>query len=62
MKNKTADPQIEHLKRELGGVRRASLIACRRGDYMKIAKLNVQAANLSKALVEAEGLISLDLF
>ena len=62
MKSKGPNPEVERLKRELEDVRRASLIAARKGDYMRSARLTSQAQNLSKALVEAEGLISLDLF
>ena len=59
--NKAAQAHIESLKRELGEVRRASLTATRRGDYMRVARLNAQAQGLSKALAEAEGIISIDL-
>jgi hypothetical protein len=62
MKAKGPNPEIERLKRELEGVRRASLMAARRGDYMRTAQLTNQASSLSRALGEAEGLISLDLF
>ena len=60
--NKAAQAQAENLKRELGEVRRASLIATRRGDFMRVARLNSQAQGLSKALAETEGIISIDLF
>lgn len=60
--NKAAQAHVENLKRELEEVRRASLIATRRGDYMRIARLNAQAAGLSKALGEAEGILAVDLF
>ena len=60
--NKAAQAQAENLKRELGEVRRASLVATRRGDFMRVARLNSQAQGLSKALAENEGIVSIDLF
>jgi hypothetical protein len=60
--NKAAQAQAENLKRELGEVRRASLVATRRGDFMRVARLNSQAQGLSKALAETEGIVSIDLF
>jgi len=60
--NKAAQAQAESLKRELEEVRRASLVATRRGDFMRVARLNSQAQGLSKALAETEGIVSIDLF
>jgi hypothetical protein len=60
--NKAAQAHLENLKRELQEVRRASLSATRRGDFMRVARLNSQAQGLSKSLAEAEGIISIDLF
>ena len=60
--NKAAQAHMAHLKRELEDVRRASLVATRRGDFMRVARLNSQAQDLSKALAEAEGMIAIDLF
>jgi hypothetical protein len=60
--NKAAQAHVENLKRELEEVRRASLYATRKGDYMRQARLTAQAAGLSRALAEAEGMISIDLF
>ena len=59
---KAAQGQVESLKRELEEIRRESLVATRRGDYMRVARLNSQAAGLSKALAQSEGVISIDLF
>ena len=59
--NKAAQAHLESLKRELEEVRRASLFATRRGDYMRVARLNTQAQGLSRALAEADGIISIDL-
>jgi hypothetical protein len=60
--NKAAQAQVESLKRELEDVRRAALAATRRGDFMRVARLNSQAQGLSKALAGAEGIIAIDLF
>lgn len=49
--------KIESLKRELQTVRRASLLATRQGDYLKVARLTKQAAELNRAIMEAEGLV-----
>jgi hypothetical protein len=59
--NKAAQAHVENLKRELGEIRRASLTATRRGDFMRVARLSSQAQGLSRALAEAEGIISIDL-
>lgn len=59
--NKAAQARIENLKRELGEVRRASLTASRRGDYMRVARLNAQAQGLSRELAEAEGILSIEM-
>jgi len=48
---------LEELKQQLQQVRRASLMATRQGDYMKMARLTAEAAVLNKAIVEAEGLV-----
>lgn len=60
--NKAAQAHVANLKRELEEVRRASLVATRKNDVMRLAKLNAQAAGLSRALAEAEGIIKIDLF
>jgi hypothetical protein len=60
--NKAAQAQIASIKRELGDVRRASLIATRKGDFMRVARLNAQAQELSRSLASAEGILPLDLF
>ncbi|MGV3772888.1 MAG: hypothetical protein ACO1QB_08305 [Verrucomicrobiales bacterium] len=60
--NKAAQAHIANIKRELGDVRRASLIATRRGDFMRVARLNAQAQDLSKSLAAAEGILPIDLF
>ena len=56
--NKTAVPdRTEKLKEHLQEIRRASLIAARQGDYLRIGRLTAEAASLNKAIVEAEGLV-----
>jgi hypothetical protein len=58
---KNIEDQIENLKRELAGVRRASLQASRKGDFMRTARLTTMAQTLNRAILEAEGLSSIDL-
>ena len=60
--NKAAQAHLENLRRELEEVRRASLVATRRGDFMRVGRLNSQAQGLSRALAEADGIIPIDLF
>lgn len=60
--NRQAEEHLAGLRRELAGVRRASLQAARKGDYMRIARLTAMAASLNRSIIEAEGLISPDLF
>lgn len=56
--NASAVPaQLEHLKQQLQDVRRASLEATRQNDYRKVARLTAQAAEINKAIVEAQGLV-----
>jgi len=60
--NRQAEEQVASLRRELAGIRRASLAAARKGDYMRTARLTAMAASLNRSLIEVEGLISPDLF
>lgn len=46
--------QIAALKKELAEVRAASMEATRRGDFMKVARCTSQAAQLNRAIMEAE--------
>jgi hypothetical protein len=57
---KNVEDQIESLLKELNGVRRASLQAARRNDFMRTARLTTIAAELNRAILEAEGLSSID--
>jgi hypothetical protein len=49
--------ELEKLKGELQEVRRASLEATRLNDFRKVARLTAQAAQLNKAIIEAQGLV-----
>jgi hypothetical protein len=60
--NRQAEEQLASLRRELAGIRRASLAASRKGDYMRVARLTAMAAGLNRSIIETEGLISPDLF
>ena len=52
--NKAAQAHVENLKRELEEVRRCSLVATRRGDFMRVARLTPKAAQINKAIMDAE--------
>lgn len=61
MKNqrkKTAD-ELAELRKELTHIRTASLLATRKGDYMRVARLTVQASELHKQILEREGLFTI---
>lgn len=47
--------ELESLKQRLQEVRRASLAATQRGDYLKVARLTTEAANINKAIVQLAG-------
>jgi hypothetical protein len=57
MTNMEAPESVDKLKEQLQQIRRASLLATRQGDYMRMARLTAEAAVLNKAIVEAEGLV-----
>jgi hypothetical protein len=58
MEKRIINPEeLDSLKRQLDQVRKASLLATREGNYMKMAKLTTQAARINKEIVQAEGLI-----
>ena len=52
--NKITPQTIENLRNELTQVRRQSLYATRRGDFMKVARLTTQAARINKSIMDAE--------
>jgi hypothetical protein len=58
---KNIEEQIGNLRRELAGIRRASLAAARKGDFMRTARLTTMAQSLNRAILEAEGLASIEL-
>ncbi|MDX1953642.1 MAG: hypothetical protein SFY81_15845 [Verrucomicrobiota bacterium] len=60
--NKALEAELANKRRELESVRRAAFIASRKGDFLRSARLSAQAVTLSKSIIEAEGLISTDLF
>lgn len=47
--------ELEQLKSRLHEVRKASLAASNRGDYMKVARLTTEAASLNKAIIQIAG-------
>ncbi len=49
-----AESQIRQLREELAEVRRRSLFASNRGDYMMVARLTAKAAQINKAIFDAE--------
>jgi hypothetical protein len=57
MSKTTIPGKIEKLTEHLQEIRRASLIAARQGDYLRIGRLTAEAASLNKAIIEAEGLV-----
>lgn len=50
--------EIESLRENLRHVRQESLEATRQGDFRKVARLTTQAANLNRAILEAQGLLA----
>jgi len=49
-------PEVLSLREKLQSVREQSLQACRKGDYRTQARLTGEAARLTRALREADGL------
>lgn len=47
--------ELDQLKQRLQEIRKASLAATHKGDYMKVARLTTEAANLNKAIVQIAG-------
>ncbi len=54
MSSKITPQTIENLRNELTTVRKASLHATRKGDFMKVARLTTQAARINKSIMDAE--------
>jgi hypothetical protein len=49
---------IDTLRQQLQQVRKDSLLATRQDDFRKVARLTAQAADLNKAIIEAQGLVA----
>jgi len=58
MNNGKISPNVIHaLRRELQYVRQASLSATREGNFRKVARLTLQAAQINKSIMDVEGQI-----
>jgi hypothetical protein len=53
--------KIESLRNELHQIRQASLSATRKGDFMRVARLTPRAAQINKAIMDAEAQMLADL-
>jgi hypothetical protein len=47
--------EIEQLKQRLQEIRKASLAATQRGDYMKVARLTTEAATINRTIIQMAG-------
>lgn len=47
--------ELEQLKERLNEIRKASLMASQKGDYMKVARLTTEAANINRAILQIAG-------
>ena len=61
MKSKITPETIETLRTDLNSVRQASLNATRTGDFMRVARLTSKAAQINKAIMDAQGQMDADL-
>lgn len=61
MKSKVTPQLIENLRNDLTQVRKASLHATRTGDFMRVARLTSQAAQINKSIMDAQGQLDADL-
>jgi hypothetical protein len=61
MNSKITPERIESLRNELSQIRQASLKASRTGDFMRVARLTPRAAQINKAIMDAEAQILADL-
>lgn len=61
MTSKISPEKIESLRNELQQVRKASLHATRNGDFMRVARLTPRAAQINKAIMDAEAQMLADL-
>jgi hypothetical protein len=61
MTSKITPEKIQGLRNELQQIRRASLNATRTGDFMRVARLTPKAAQINKAIMDAEAQMIADL-
>ena len=61
MKSKITPEKVESLRNELQQIRQASLHATRNGDFMRVARLTPRAAQINKAIMDAEAQMIADL-
>jgi hypothetical protein len=61
MTSKITPEKIQSLRNELQQVRQASLNATRNGDFMRVARLTPRAAQINKAIMDAEAQMLADL-
>ena len=54
MTTKITPEKLESMRSALSQVRRASLHATRTGDFMRVARLTTQAAQINKSILDAE--------
>ena len=61
MKSKITPAFIENLRNDLYQVRQASLHASRNNDFMRVARLTSKAAQINKAIMDAQGQMDAEL-
>jgi hypothetical protein len=61
MKSKVTPQLIENLRNDLVQIRKASLHASRNGDFMRVARLTSQAAQINKSIMDAQGQLDADM-
>ena len=61
MKSKITPELIDSLRQNLQQVRQASLHATRNGDFMRVARLTSQAAQINKSIMDAQCQLDADL-
>jgi len=57
MKLSVTERDLQSLRQQLQHIRKASLAASQRGDYRAVGKLTCQAAQVNRAIQEAEGML-----
>jgi len=61
MKSKITPALIENLRNDLTQIRQASLHASRNNDFMRVARLTSKAAQINKAIMDAQGQLDAEL-